>query len=118
RRRAGVSGDGVPGLVIAEGWPLPEGGGQCHQDSGRAEAALDSSRPDELLLEAAERSAGKREPLDRLDRAAVDRHGCEDAGVRCLAVDENSAGAAFTLVASTLGPGQEQPLAQHVQPCR
>src|SRR5262249_25395758 len=99
-------------------WRLPKCGGQCHKDSGCAEATLNSPRPDELVLEAAERATGNREPLDRLNRAAVYRHGCDDAGVRCLAVDENSAGAAFALVASTLGPGQEQTLAEHVEQCR
>nr|GFD52666.1 hypothetical protein [Tanacetum cinerariifolium] len=53
--------------------------------------------------------------LDRGDRAAVILHREREAGEDALAIDEDGAGAAGTLVASLLGARQMQRFAQQIE---
>ena len=79
---------------------------QGHQESRGAEAALQTVRLPECLLQWIERAVGRRETLDRRHRAAFRLHGEHQAGADRLAVDEHRARAADTVLATHVGAGE------------
>src|SRR5258708_39248621 len=84
------------------------------QHAGGTETALQSM----LVLECIFQNAHQRiliEAFERADIPAIHGNRERDAGARRLAVDENRAGTANTLLAATMRRGQPQFLAQRIR---
>ena len=84
---------------------------RAHDLARRAEAALEAVMGDEGGLHRMQLVAA-RDALDREDVGAVVADRQSKAGIDPPAVDEDGAGAALAAVASLLGAGQMEPLAQ------
>src|SRR5215475_4131786 len=80
----------------------------------RAEPALERVTGDERPLHRVRRAL-RPQALDRRDVAVLAGHRQREAGQHPPAVREHGAGAARSLVAALLSPGQPQPLPQRVQ---
>src|SRR5690606_23169140 len=87
------------------------GGGDQH--AGRAEAALQGVIAVEGLLQCSQ-CAAFGQAFDGLDLCSLSLHGIHEAGAYLIAVVADGAGAAGTLFAADVGPGQVQFLAQEV----
>jgi len=85
-----------------------------HQHAGRAEAALGAELLVEGALQARDVALGG-EAFDRLDAAPGDAVRQRAAGQSGLVVDQHGAGAAFAAVATLLGAGEAQAVAQVVE---
>ena len=96
------------GFGIAVEQPLR---GEDH--AGGAEAALHREAVREGALQRMQLAAVG-EPLQRLDRAALDALRRDQAGELKLAVDQHRAGAAGALPAAVLRRGQPELVAEHV----
>jgi hypothetical protein len=85
-----------------------------HQESWRANAALERRPFQETLLQRMQMAVvGK--PFDRLDAAPFRFNGKDQATIHRPAVEEHRAGAAVAVVATFLGAGERERIAQHFQ---
>ena len=111
---AEVRRDGVANLRL--GWlrMIPKEGGQRHQHSRRAEAALQAMRVAKRGLERIEAAVRRRKSFNCLNGVPVRLHGEHDAGARGFAVKEDGAGAAHTVLAPNVGAGESEVLSQKI----
>jgi len=87
---------------------------QRHFDAGGAEPALQRMMRAQRLLQWVQGLSGGRQPLNRIDDAAVGLYGQHQTGTDAVAVDQNRAGAAMALLASDMGSGMAEMVAQQV----
>ena len=101
-------------LGIVAGLPLLDQADRAHDLAGRAEAALQAVMGDEGGLHRMQLIAA-RDALDGEDVGAVVADRQRQARIDAPAVDQHRAGAALAAVASLLGAGQVEALAQQVE---
>ncbi len=116
---AEVARDGLARLVLGRLRVLLEVCRDGGEEARRAEAALQAMTLGERLLDGAHGPDGAK-PLDRGDGVGLGRHGEHQAGPHGRAVDEHRAGPAHPVLATDVGAGQLQVVAQEVgqQPAR
>jgi len=103
----------VQELLVADIRPLLQDIGGEHQESGRAEAALQPMMVHERLLQRVQIVA-VRQTLDRADFPTVRLHGEHQAGAHRLVVDDDCAGAANAVLAADMGAGLPAVIADRI----
>jgi hypothetical protein len=111
---AQMAADDVADLGLAGRRRTGEQGRQRHQQTRRAEAALQRVMLAERDLQRRQRAVGPRQAFDRIDPAAVGLHRQAQAGARGHAVEPHRAGAAHAVLAPDMGAGFAQLVAQEV----
>src|SRR5262249_15441369 len=109
-----VAGDGDLDLIARGARVLVEERGRAHQHAGRAEAALTAA----YLIEAVDERIEVRRPGERLhglDLGAVRVEREREAGEHRLAVDDDRAGPAVTLVTALLGADHIEVVAERLE---
>ena len=101
-------------LRVIAGLPFPNQADRAHDLARRAEPALEAVMSDESGLHRMKLVAA-RDALDRQDIGAVVADRQSQARIDPSAVDQDRAGAALAAVASLLGSGQVQTLAQEIE---
>jgi hypothetical protein len=66
------------------------------------------------LLQRVQRLASGCQPLNRFDDAAMNLYGQHQAGTDAVAIHQNRAGAALALLASDMGAGMAEMIAQQI----
>ena len=89
-------------------------GNRSHDETGGAEAALDSPFINEGLLDVADRPLGVTEALEGKDVLAFGPDSHIDAGVERFAVDQDGTGTALTHIATVLDAVKSSLFPEHV----
>src|SRR6476646_1517873 len=108
-----IAADALPDLGFVGVGVLAEQPSRLHDHPRRAEAALKAVLIPERLLERVERRLAGH-PLDRLELATIRLDREHRARLRARAIDVDGAGAAVARVASDVGAGQAEVVAQEV----
>jgi hypothetical protein len=93
---------------------VPEQRGHSHEDSRRAEAALEPVALAKRCLDRMEGVSARCQTLDRGDFPAVGLDGEEQTGSHRLAVEQYRAGATDAVLAAHVGAGEAQLVAKEV----
>jgi hypothetical protein len=104
----------LPNGVFGRAWLLAQERGNGHQQTRRAESALQSMCVAECRLEGAQRTVSGRKTLDRLHSMAAGLCGQHDARSRRFAVEEDGAGAADTVLAPDVRTGERELAADEI----
>src|ERR1700733_9909715 len=103
--------DGVVGQIVALAVDQID---RRHDHAGRAEAALQAVMLAERLLHRMQRRAVRRQALDGPDLVTIGHHRQRGAGFDRLAVQMHHTGAALRGIATDMGAGEPQILAQEL----
>ena len=103
---------------VVFGVSFDDAGDRGHDLSRRAVAALEGVVIDERLLHGMQRAVRPGEAFDRRDLASLRRRRKREAGENALAVHQDGASAALTVVAAFLGAGETDVLTQRVEKAR